>query len=159
MWSNITRPWRLFVHPITVILMHFLSGMSAIRSRRLCCEQISVWLSRFRGQTPSIRHIWQPSRYSPEGDIHSILNLTFFSLFRVHFCFIKERIDMWCIVKHPLATHLIVIHPNIQRRFSFRSKFFNTNPLLIYLFIILAQNKHKKRSKYPLIYVVLLSFF
>lgn len=72
--------------------MHFLSVMSAVRSLLLCCEQIFVWLSRFRGQNLAICHIWQPSRYSPEGTINTILNLTeVFSLCTVHFCFIKGR--------------------------------------------------------------------
>lgn len=98
--------------------MRFLFVMSAVRSLLLCCEQISVWLSRFRGQNPAICQIWQPSRYSPEGTINSILNLTeVFSLCTVHICFIKERLDIWCPCKHPLASHLNVMHPNIQRPF------------------------------------------
>lgn len=98
--------------------MHFISVMFAVRSLVLCCEQISVWLYRFRGQTPAICHIWQPSRYFPEGAINSILNLTeVFSLCTVHICFIKERLDIRCPGKHPLAFHLITMHLNIQRPF------------------------------------------
>lgn len=98
--------------------MHFLFVMSAVRSLLLCCEQISVWLSRFRGQTPAICHIWQPSRYSPEGTINSLLNLMeVFSLCTVHICFIKERLHIRHPGKHPPASHLIVTPPNIQRPF------------------------------------------
>lgn len=98
--------------------MHFISVMSAVRSLLLCCEQISVWLSRFRGQNPAICHIWQPSRFSPEGTINPILNLTeVFSLCTVHTCFIKERLDLQCPGKHPLASYLMAMHPNVQRPF------------------------------------------
>lgn len=98
--------------------IHFLSVMSPVRSLLLCCEQISVWLFHFRGQNAAICHIWQPSRYSPQGIINSILNLTeVLSLCTVHIYFIKGRLDMQCTGKHPLASHLNVMHPNIQRPF------------------------------------------